>query len=128
MGFTGFLGISTNLHAKLMALLHGLRMAWEYGVRNLLCNSNSLDVVRMVSPGVPTTHRYYKIVFSISRWFSKDWVISLEHTLRDGNGGIDFLAKLWARNDELYHTWVNPPIRMKLVLLADASNVQFLGE
>lgn len=51
VGFTGFMEtlVSTsNLHAELMMLLHGLSPTWEKGVRNLICYSDSLHSVSMI--------------------------------------------------------------------------------
>lgn len=41
-GFYGNIGVTSNLHAELMVLFHGLSPTWEKGVRNLICYSDSL--------------------------------------------------------------------------------------
>lgn len=36
-GFAGNIGFSNILHAELLAVYHGLRLAWEFGMSELVC-------------------------------------------------------------------------------------------
>jgi len=38
-GFSRFIGISDNLHAELLAIMHGLKLSWDKGHRNVICYS-----------------------------------------------------------------------------------------
>ena len=93
VGFSGHVGISTNLHAELLGLLHGLQVAWDFGAQRVLCCSDSLDVVTPVTKGVPPSHRYATIVEATVSWFDEDWTVSVEHSLREGNACANMLAK-----------------------------------
>ena len=116
------------LHAELLALLHGLQVAWDFGAQRVLCCSDSLDVVTLVTHGVPPSHRYATIVKAIVSWFDEDWTVMVEHSLREGNACADMLAKMGATNDECFTRWTAPPSELSLLLQADAQGVQFLRQ
>ena len=103
-GFSGLVGISTCLFVELVALQHGLSMAWSMNIRSLLCCLDSKDVVEMVSKGFLVSHRYHNVVYSIKQWFSEDWFIKLEHTLRKGNSCDNFLPKMGATHSAEFQT------------------------
>ena len=102
MGFSGYVGISTNLHAELLALLYGLQVAWDFGAQQVLCCSDSLDVVTLVTNGVPPSQRYATMMKAIVSWFHENWTVSLERSLREGNACVDMLAKMGANSDECF--------------------------
>ena len=76
-----------------LGLLHGLQVAWDFGAQRVLCYSDSLDVVTLVTKGVPPSHCYATIVKATVSWFDEDWTVSVEHSLREGNACADMLAK-----------------------------------
>jgi len=45
----GFLNI---LHAELLAVYHGLRMAWEFGMSELLCYLGSKSAIKLIKEPV----------------------------------------------------------------------------
>ena len=92
-GFSGSVGVATNLFVELLALLNGLRLAWDLNIRNIVCCPDSMDVVQMISKGIPSTHYYSNLVYSTEDWFNREWNISLDHTLREGNSCADFLPR-----------------------------------
>ena len=47
-GFLGFFGISNNLHMELLAIMHGLKLTWEKGYRNVICYSDSLHAINLI--------------------------------------------------------------------------------
>jgi len=53
-------------------------------------------------------------------------VVSLRHTLREGNTATDFLAKKGALNDSSLVILNETPPNMTSVLLADAMGVEFV--
>ena len=62
--FSGYIGMSTNLHGELLALWHGLQVAWDMGLHQILCCSDS--VVSLVNKGVPNS-QIFLISFILSR-------------------------------------------------------------
>lgn len=48
-GFAGNIGISNILHAELLAIFHGLKMAWTVEYKDLVCFSDSQSAVKLVT-------------------------------------------------------------------------------
>ncbi|PNX95640.1 hypothetical protein L195_g018833 [Trifolium pratense] len=66
--------------------------------------------------------RGYKVLLDL---LAKDWRVKVVHTFRENNTCADYLAKLGARNPEVYSPIAIPPNETSLILLADASETLF---
>lgn len=108
-GFCGSLGDSEFIHAKLMILLHGLRICWEMGIMKIICYSNSLHVLHLIEHGNQNLHRYGREIAIIREFLHREWDCLLVHTLRDGNHYADFMAKLGARASDHLILLSSPP-------------------
>ncbi|RDX78383.1 hypothetical protein CR513_41352, partial [Mucuna pruriens] len=62
IGFNGSYGTTTSLNIELMTIHHGLELAWNDEIRNIICQSNSQLVGQMVSRGVHYLHPYAPLV------------------------------------------------------------------
>ncbi|KAL6494930.1 hypothetical protein OROGR_030849 [Orobanche gracilis] len=119
-GFLGAIGITNNLHAELMGLLHGLQLTWENGYRKFICYSDSMDALSLINRFLPVHHHYSPVVLSIQDLLQRDWEVVLKHTLREGNFCADLLAKMGANSSSnLTIIHVAPP-GISPLLLADA--------
>ena len=58
LAFCGSVGLSNILHAEIHALMIGIKLCWEAGYKNLVCFSDSLHVVQLVSKEVSRLHHY----------------------------------------------------------------------
>ena len=58
LGFSGFAGYGPKLLPELLALKHGLLIAWNWGYRQVLCNSDSMDSLRLIKNYDIDFHRY----------------------------------------------------------------------
>lgn len=58
----------------------------------------------------------------------RPWEVRFRHTLREGNEGADFMAKLGNNSDELWRVWDSPPPGLGTILSADARRVVFLQD
>ncbi|AES94447.1 hypothetical protein MTR_5g014470 [Medicago truncatula] len=47
-GFSEFIGISNNLHVKLFAIMHGLKLPLDRGHRNVICYSDPLHALNLI--------------------------------------------------------------------------------
>jgi hypothetical protein len=56
IGFSGFLGISNNTFAQLMAIFHGLKIARERGCRRIHCYYDSQTTVDVISKDLNSFH------------------------------------------------------------------------
>ena len=93
VGFSGFLSISTSLHAELRAVLFRLQLAWDRGIRHLECNSNSKTAIQLIKHGVNPHHAYTSLICKIREFLSASWVVTLDHTFCEANSCVDWLAK-----------------------------------
>ncbi|KAL9396149.1 hypothetical protein Peur_010402 [Populus x canadensis] len=83
---------------ELEAIRQGL-LAWDFGYRQVVMESDSLEAVHAISIGVPRSHPSLYIISDISHPCLRNWSVSFEHTLREVSRGADFLAKLGSTGD-----------------------------
>jgi hypothetical protein len=48
MGFTGYGDFGSNLLPELLEIKYDLLVAWDRGFRNVICNSDSTDDIRLI--------------------------------------------------------------------------------
>ncbi|KAL6504418.1 hypothetical protein OROGR_026341 [Orobanche gracilis] len=125
-GFTGYIGISNNLHAELMGIYQGLKLAWEYGYKKICCYSDSLDVICLIQKFIPSHHHYSALICSIRDLLQLQWEPHVIHTLREGNSRVDFLAKTGANSSLPFFVIDVLPNDIRSLLLADAMGTFFL--
>lgn len=94
VGFSGFSGSSDSLFAELFSLLRGLEVAWSRGIRRPMCYTNSLLDFDLISQPSRLTQVYASIVEAVKEKLRCQWDVTIRHTMREGNGCADFLAKL----------------------------------
>jgi ribonuclease HI len=123
-GFSGSCGRASNLLAELSAIWKGLQIAWDLGYRSIIMESDSrtaLDLI--VDTNQNDFHPYANLLSLIRKLYSLPWVVSFNHTLREGNECADWFAKFGAKNVDSLKTWMSPPPQLSLTLLADTSEV-----
>ncbi|GAU44585.1 hypothetical protein TSUD_136320 [Trifolium subterraneum] len=123
IGFNGFLGISNNTFAELMAVFNGLKIARERGYTRIHCFSDSQTVVDAISKDLNFFHCYAAVIASIKDLLQLDWEVHISHSLREGNASADFLAKLGSANEDKLTFWESPPAEMESILQSDALRV-----
>jgi hypothetical protein len=57
-GFVGNIDFSNILHAELLAIYHGLCMAWEFDILELWCYYDSKTAMKLISEPVNYWHHY----------------------------------------------------------------------
>lgn len=127
-GFYGFGGSKSVLTMELLAIFHGLKVAWNEGFRRVLCLSDSLLAVSLIMDRPSRFHECAVIIASINELLRREWEVRLEHTLREGNACADYLAKAGAAQEQALHVVVDPPPELSLLLLADKSGTVFVRE
>jgi ribonuclease HI len=86
-------GISTILHVELLAIYHGLKVAWDQGYRNIICYSDSTLSIQLVEGEVSPWHHYASILANIKALVKRNWSICFKHTMREANTVADLLAR-----------------------------------
>ncbi|MCH85317.1 ribonuclease H protein, partial [Trifolium medium] len=123
--FAGNIGFSNILHAELLTMYHGLNLAWELDIKDMICYSDSKTAINLIEKPINEWHHFAAILHNIKDLLAMDWRVTVVHTLREGNACADYLAKLGARNVEVFSLLATLPVGIKLFLLADASGSWF---
>lgn len=126
LGFSGSCGLTTNITAELFAIAAGLNLAWQYGYRHVVCESDSMLALDLVKKGVDMFHPHATMLTNINKVISREWNVALIHTLREGNSCADWLAKIGASSDTDLVIYDRCPSQMAPLVLADAIGVVHL--
>ena len=124
-GFSVHVPWANNLRVKLLALKFSLILAWQQGVRRIVCEVDCMEVIRLVLHQPPTFHRYLAIISDIHGLLAQDWQCSLHHAYREGNQFANFLAYLSAIVMREEQIWDHPPVG-KHLLFVDMARVAHL--
>ena len=89
ISYHGFIGYARNLLLELLAMCHGLRIAWLHGFRGNQCESDSLETVCLVLSPLPDGHHFQAIIAKIMFWLNQVWIISVNHVLREANLSVN---------------------------------------
>ena len=124
-GFFGFLQDSMCiLLAELTTIHKGLRLASDMGLEDLVCYSDSLLSVNLISVQVSKFNAYAVLVQDIKDILAtRNYTI--RHTLREGNYCTDFMAKLGATSNIELCVHSSPPHDILGMLSNDAMRVFF---
>lgn len=122
-GFFGHGDDVNILHLELLAIFHGLRLAWDRGARRVECHSDSVDAVKLVNSAPPTRHSFAALIWDIKDLLDRSWFAVVYHTLKEGNAYAYFLAKHGALQDVGLEVIEHPPEGLRFLLLADALGV-----
>ncbi|KAJ8763632.1 hypothetical protein K2173_003104 [Erythroxylum novogranatense] len=125
-GFSGSIGIATNILAKLQGLKHGLQLMWDLGYRSVLVKTDCLVVVNLVFDSPQPYHPRLVLIRDIQDMFAKQWRCSLHHVLREGNHCADFLAKIGLSQLPMWSYWSTPPPGLRLHLEGNCQSIVFL--
>jgi hypothetical protein len=107
-GFEGNIGISSILHAELLAIYHGLWVAWETGYTNIICYSDFTLLIQLITANMNTWYLYTALISNIEELVSRAWSIQMNHTWREANVAANFSAKFDARNIVGSQTFIVP--------------------
>lgn len=122
-GFSGFCGHITNLRAELLAMACGLKITWEAGYKEVMCESDSKIALELIQKVVDTFHPHAPLVSHIRKFTFLNWKLSFHHTFREDNECANWLAKYGASSDAALVHWPSCPMEVALVLFSDALGV-----
>lgn len=119
-GFMGFGAQGSVLRMELLAIFHGLELAWNLEHRQVECFSDSLLAVNLIQ--TPPSHFHVEVVLlhHILSLMHRDWNTRVTHVLREENACADFLAKAGASQECALLYLQDPPPRIEALLLADS--------
>lgn len=82
-----------SLTSELWGCLHGLKLAWDMGVKNVILEIDSADAVELLRNPVNETHEDYRLVKEVKRVIDREWTVEVRLISRWVNTVADHLAK-----------------------------------
>ncbi|KAG5018988.1 hypothetical protein JHK87_014843 [Glycine soja] len=93
-GFLRNIGTTYVLSAELWGIFSTLDISWRVGHRRVLVECDSKVTAKLMSKGCLSSHPYSPLIHSIQRFFSRSWVLRVNHVYRKRNAVADSLAAL----------------------------------
>jgi len=106
------------------AIYHGLHLAIDMGLDDLICYSDSLLSINLITVDTPRFHIYAVLLQDIKDLL-RNCNFTLHHTLREGNQCADFLAKFGASSADVFTVHPSPPVDLLSLIRSDASGTFF---
>ncbi|KAJ1421079.1 Ribonuclease H-like superfamily [Sesbania bispinosa] len=78
------------IEAELIALMKGLHFAWENSFQKLICETDSLEVIHLITNYSEAMQSPFHDTLRLDR----DWDVCVKHVFREANLVADRLAKL----------------------------------
>ncbi|CAL1397774.1 unnamed protein product [Linum trigynum] len=125
VGFVAQIGEATAGLAELWALFHGLNLAWSHGCLNLQVETDSQLVIQWIKNRVDPLHPHASLLSSIRRCLTRDWLVNITHTYREGNRVADWLSKHSLVYPYGMHELIDPPSDLGRFLHDDEMGVTF---
>ncbi|CAN1786029.1 Putative ribonuclease H protein At1g65750 [Linum perenne] len=91
--FTANLGDCSITRAEICAIVQGMKLAWDLGIRKLLIQSDSTAAVAILLRD-DTNHQHAILALEFQELKSRSWDITITHVFREANCGADYLANL----------------------------------
>ncbi|CAN1773878.1 Putative ribonuclease H protein At1g65750, partial [Linum perenne] len=91
--FTANMGDCTITRAEICAIVQGMKLAWDLGIRKLLIQLDSEAAVAILLRE-DTNHQHAILVSEFQELKSRSWDISITDVFREANCGADYLANL----------------------------------
>ena len=107
---------------ELLAILHGLSLAWELGYRKIICETDSLEVFNLVTAAsTPSRHSCHQILQDTKMLTLNSWVLRFSHVICAANSAADYLAKCGAASNTAVAQWAGPDSKLSLLLHRDVN-------
>ena len=108
---------------ELLAIREGLLLAWKFGFRRVVCESDSLEAVDFIQISVVRSHNLDALLHDIRDLLARDWEVVVVHVPRAVNECADQLARLGAKSASAVQELQTPPNGISSVLLSDAMSL-----
>ncbi|KAK4262866.1 hypothetical protein QN277_028366 [Acacia crassicarpa] len=92
IGYTKVIGVCDACSAEEWAVLEGLKLAWDFGVKNVILESDAQELIRRIT--APSSHPGSLLFEQIRKMLRREWQVNLRYIPREINRLADALAKL----------------------------------
>lgn len=118
-GFHGHRRWGNALIAEAQALLIGLDLAWDRGIRELVVEVDCQELLQSV--GDEESRHFLPVLSTIKDMLERDWRVSLSRISRECNGPADHLAKVGAHSSSPeVCVLAEPPWEVETLVLRDS--------
>ncbi|KAK4284609.1 hypothetical protein QN277_001415 [Acacia crassicarpa] len=90
-GFSKELGTCDAFTAEQWAMIEGLTLSWDLGIRKLILESDALDLVQLLAEEASTSVNL--LLLRIKELLQREWQVQVRYIPRQANGVADVLAK-----------------------------------
>ena len=94
IGFSIRLDICSAVEAELWALIHGLRLSWDRGIKLLIVETDSLLLHSWLAKGEFGSHKYANWPSECIHLLHQGWTVDFKHVYRERNRAVDFLVSI----------------------------------
>ncbi|KAH9678147.1 hypothetical protein KPL71_025604 [Citrus sinensis] len=123
-GFGLMLGSCSVTMAELRGIYQGLILAWNFCIRWLHVETDSLCATQILANQVVTTNEYASLIIAIKEYLQKkDWQVSISHVYREANSAADFMVNLACSLPLGLMVYPSPPLGVTSILLYDSYGV-----
>lgn len=127
IGFVGNCGFTSNINSELQANSHGLDIAWNYGFKNKIRESDYQTTLKFIQEGVSFTLPYAPLMDYIQSLIKKEWQFIFLHTLRKENASSNWLSKLEVLLVQALKVFSICPFPLINICLAKSMGIKFPG-
>ncbi|KAH9672602.1 putative ribonuclease H protein [Citrus sinensis] len=124
-GFGMMIGSCSVTVAELWGLYQGLQPAWNFGIRRLKVETDSLCVTQLVARPSVTSNEYAPLIQAIKDYLNLDWQVSLSHIYREANFAVDYMANLAFSLPLGLIVYPTPPLGVRSFLSHDSYGVLY---
>ncbi|XLR65771.1 hypothetical protein S83_016443 [Arachis hypogaea] len=125
-GFVSYIGFAGSVEAELIAIRHGLWLAWQSGYRKVECESDCMMALKIIQDNAEDFPEFAHIVEEIHRFMLLEWDVTIYHIMREGNSCADFLAKIGSSSNSMFSLIISPQPELTPLLVADSKGVLIL--
>ncbi|CAN0863350.1 Putative ribonuclease H protein At1g65750 [Linum grandiflorum] len=92
--FTSNLRSCSITRAEMQAIVNGLQLAWNLGIRRIQVQSDSMTAISILAKDSELRHQHATLVIQFKELCSRQWEVTISHIYREANFAADYLANL----------------------------------
>ncbi|QHN93795.1 Putative ribonuclease H protein [Arachis hypogaea] len=119
-GCSGSIPPWSIIRCELFAAWRGLVLAWDCGLRDIICETDCLDILPIMHE---LTSGYSSevtdLVHKIQELLSRPWLVHVEWVSRKANRAADWMAKYGAKSNSNHVIWSEPGVDLQRIIRSD---------
>ncbi|KAL9435940.1 hypothetical protein AB3S75_022081 [Citrus x aurantiifolia] len=119
-GFGMMIGSCSITIAELWGLYQGLQLAWNFGIRRLKVETDSLCVTQLVARPSVTSNEYAPLIQAVKDYLNLDWQVSFSYIYREANFAVNYMANFAFSIPLGLIMYPTPPLGVRPFLLCDS--------